>query len=348
MRGYVLDALNDLIQRMVKNPEEIMDVTLAGNTAMHHIILGLPVKQLGAAPYRPAVCHAMDVKARDFGLHIAGGAYVHCMPNIAGFVGADHVAMLLATGIYESGKTVIGIDIGTNTEVTLAYRKKMICASCASGPAFEGAGISHGMRAAMGAIESVKIDGDGVRIQVIGNAKPKGICGSGILDVLSELLRNRILDARGFLKNHRLVREGLHGPEFILASGDKTMTGRDIVVTQQDIEKIRLAKAAIKSGINILLGEAGITEKDVGELIIAGAFGQFMNPTSAVNIGMLPSLPPDSFRQVGNAAGVGVKLVLISKEKRDTAAEIPGRVQYVELTTHPKFTREFSHALRFF
>jgi uncharacterized 2Fe-2S/4Fe-4S cluster protein (DUF4445 family) len=347
LQRSILEALNRLIEQMAGSSEEVVEVVVAGNTAMHHLVLGLPVKQLGTAPYRPAVCEPIDIKARDLGLRAARGAYVHCMPPIAGFVGGDHVAMLLATGMWETEKCVIGVDIGTNTEVTLAARGILTSVSCASGPAFEGAGVSRGMRADDGAIEKVRIDDQGIHLKVIGDVRPTGICGSGIVDLLGELRRRQVITPRGALRHHPLVRPGASGPEFVLAPGGTTGTGEDIVVTQRDIGEIQLAKAAVRAGIGILLDQAGIGEHEIDEMVIAGGFGSGIDPQSAVGIGMFPPLPPGRFRQVGNAAGAGARLVLVSKRGRAIAKEIARRVRYVELATHPGFSRAFSHGLRF-
>lgn len=186
LRKIILDKLNHMIQEMTGNPEKVKEVTIVANTSMHHIFLGLPVKQLGRAPYIPALCHSLDIKAKDLGLNIAHEAYIHFLPNIAGFVGADHVAMLLATKIYKTDKITIGIDIGTNTEIALMAKGIISTLSCASGPAFEGACIKHGMRVASGAIERIKISKDGIQLKIIDEIPPIGICGSGILDLISQ------------------------------------------------------------------------------------------------------------------------------------------------------------------
>lgn len=347
LRESALQALNSLISKELDNTEEAVEVTIVGNTAMHHLILGLPLKQLGTAPYRPSLYEPLNIKTRDLGLQVARGAYAHFLPNIAGFVGSDHVAMLLATDIWETDRRVIGIDIGTNTEITLASNGTLTCLSCASGPAFEGGGISHGMRAANGAIERVEINDEEIHLKVIGNVRPIGICGSGILDLLSELRRRQIIGTRGSLPIHPLVRVGPHGREFILASAEFSGTGKAIVVTQLDIGEILLAKAAIRAGINILLTSAGISSDEIDEVIISGAFGNNINPQRAVDIGLFPSISPDRFRFIGNAAGAGARLALISKKSRSIAAEIAKQIRYIELTTHPQFSRQFSHALRF-
>ena len=286
------------------------------------------------------------LKACDLGIQATHGAYAHFLPNVAGFIGGDHVAMLLATGLYETNKTAIAIDIGTNTEISLAARGTISSLSCASGPAFEGAGIKHGMRATSGAIEGVEIGNDGNYLKVIGNVSPVGICGSGILDTVYQLRKQCIIDKRGRLQDHPLVRQGLGGHEFVLASGNTTGTGQDIVITQHDIGAIQLAKAAIRTGINVLLSKTDVKENEIDEVIIAGAFGSYINVASAIGIGMLPSLSLVKFCQVGNAAGLGAKLALISRKNRTIAEEITSRIRYIELTTHPKFKHEFSLSLR--
>jgi len=301
---------------------------------------------LGRTPYLPTVRRSLDIKARHLGLQAAHGAYVHFLPNVAGFIGGDHVAMLLATRLYETNRTAIAIDIGTNTEISLATRGTISSLSCASGPAFEGAGIKHGMRATSGAIEGVEMGNDGNYLKVIGNVSPVGICGSGILDVVYQLRKQCIIDQRGRLQDHPLVRQGSGGHEFALASGNTTGTGQDIVITQRDIETIQLAKAAIRTGINVLLSGTGTKENEIDEVIIAGAFGSYIDIASAIGIGMFPSLPLARFHQVGNAAGLGAKLALISRKNRTTAEEIASRIRYIELTTHPKFKHEFSLSLR--
>lgn len=347
LREAVLAVMNDSICEMVDDPETIVESTIVGNTAMHHLLLGLPVAQLGMAPYLPALSDPLDVKARDLGLHLAPGAYAHLLPNIGGFVGADHVSMLLASRVHETEKTVIGIDIGTNTEVTLAAGGALTSLSCASGPAFEGAGISHGMRAAGGAIDSVRIEGDELHLSVIGGARPVGICGSGIVDALSELRRCGIMNPRGRLDEHLLVRNGGDGPEFVLALRDGAGADADVVVTQRDIEQVQVAKAAIRAGIDVLLDDAGVSHTDIDEVAVAGAFGQSMDPASAVGIGLFPPIRADRFRKVGNAAGAGAKLALISSRERTAARTIARRAKHLELTTHPGFSSQFSDALPF-
>jgi uncharacterized 2Fe-2S/4Fe-4S cluster protein (DUF4445 family) len=320
---------------------------VVGNTAMHHLFLRLPVGQLARAPYVPAVEMALDVKARDVGTHIAPGATVHLLPNIAGYVGADHVAMLLATEITQAEGVVLALDIGTNTEVCLVNHGTMTSVSCASGPAFEGAHIKHGMRAAKGAIERVRLVDDQIEHQTIGGSPPVGLCGSGILDGLAELYRVGILNARGKLGEHPRIRtnSGDGVREFVLV-GEEARDGQPAVtITQKDVRELQLAKGAMRAGIQILLEAQGLSEEEIDRVIIAGAFGTYIDVSSAMTIGMLPRLPVDRFQQVGNAAGMGAKLALISRSKRTEAQEIARRVGYIELATEPRFMHIFAQAM---
>lgn len=339
--------LNELCAEMDCTSDTIADAVIVGNTAMHHLFLGLPIKQLALAPYVPAVSGSVDIKSRDLGLSIAPGAYVHILPNIAGFVGADHVAMLLATGIYESKKTVLGLDIGTNTEISLSVQGRIWSCSCASGPAFEGAHIKDGMRASGGAIERIKIANSLVEFHTINNESPVGICGSGILDAIAQLYEAGILNHKGKLRPHSLVRDTQNGREFVLVPSGKSGSGKDITLTEKDISEVQLAKGAIFSGMDILFSEANISWNEVDEGIIAGAFGSYIDVSSAITIGMFPPIPMERFIQVGNAAGVGAKLALISKKQRELAKDISRKVNYVELTNYPRYKHTFAQALWF-
>ena len=336
---------NDLSTEIGAVSQDIIEVVVVGNTAMHHLLLGLSVEQLALSPYVPAIKGKLDIKARDIGLNVAPGAYVHLLPNIAGFVGADHVAMLLAKGTHGAEGVLLALDIGTNTEVCLVNDGRMTSVSCASGPAFEGAHITHGMRATSGAIEHVRLVGDGIEIQTIGGMPPAGLCGSGILDAIAQLYLAGILDASGRMTGDQprvRVREGER--EFVLVSEEERHGEPAIVITQKDVREVQLAKAAIRTGIQALLQESDRVENEIEQIIIAGAFGSYMNTASAVTIGMLPPLPLNRFRQVGNAAGMGAKLALISMSKRVEAQAIASRVGYIELAAAPSFARIFAQA----
>jgi len=267
--------------------------------------------------------------------------------------------MDLASGAWEAQQTTLALDIGTNTEITLNHAGRLLCCSCASGPAFEGAHIRDGMRAAPGAIERVQIKedrtaGNGashharVRIQTIGDQPAVGICGSGILDAIAEMLGAGVLDRRGALVgSHPLVRKTRGLNEFVLAEAAHTGHGKDVLVTRRDVNEIQLAKGAIRAGIELLLAEAGIVAEDIQDFIVAGAFGTYISISSAVRVGMFPPLPVERFRQVGNAAGAGARQMLVSRQQRRLAQEIAQRLEYIELSSHKEFTNEFSHRLFF-
>ena len=339
------ELIADLFAEVSANAGEIVEAVVVGNTAMHHLFLGLPVRQLALSPFVPAVSRALEVKAGDLGLRTAPGAYVYLLPNIAGFVGADHVAMLLSTEVWQAEGPIVALDIGTNTEVSLINNGKITAVSCASGPAFEGGHIKDGMRAATGAIERFRITEDSIQYQTIDQALPIGICGSGILDALSQLYLAGILDEGGrIMGNHPRVRTYKGQREFMLIAEEERRGQPAITITQRDVRELQLAKAAIRAGIQVLLEANGCSEDEIQQVIIAGAFGTYVDVVSAVAIGMLPSLPLNRFRQVGNAAGMGAKLALISLGKRAEAQAIALRVKYIELASAPNFEQTFIQA----
>ena len=361
LQDRLVATLNHLAAQLCagvgNSPQQIVEAVFVGNTAMHHLFAGLPVHQLGASPYVPVIGESFELPATALGLSLARGATVYLPPNIAGYVGADHVAMLLALDVARTQQITIALDIGTNTEITLSIparrtgRKgnRMLSCSCASGPAFEGAHINAGMRAAPGAIERLQIIAGDVRVHTIGGVAPVGICGSGILDAVAELLVAGVLDRRGVLqKGHSRLRQATNGRlEFLLVPAAASGHGHDLVVSREDVKEIQLAKGAIRAGIEILLGEAGLMPDDVEQFIVAGAFGTYLDLNSALRIGMFPALPIERFRQVGNAAGIGAKQMLVSAAQRRAASQIARQIEYIELTTHPTFAEEFVQALTF-
>ena len=349
MQELAVEAFNQLATELCAEVnaalQEIVEAVVVGNTAMHHLLLRLPVQQLALAPYVPAVSGALDIKARDVGLHIAAGAYVHLLPNIAGFVGSDHVAMLLATGAWKAKGVVLALDIGTNTEIALVSKGEITSVSCASGPAFEGAHIKHGIRAATGAIEHLRLVDDQIQYNTIAGAPPVGLCGSGILDALAQLYLNGVLDKNGRMGEHARIRTYEGQREFILISEEERDGAPAITITQQDVRQLQLAKGAIRTGIQALLQAKGHSEEEIEQVIIAGAFGSYIDVSSAITIGMLPSLPLNRFHQVGNAAGTGARLALVSRTKRAEAQKIARGIRYLELASLPNFQRLFVQAM---
>lgn len=349
MQDLAVGALNelatDLSTEVGVSPTDIVDAVIVGNTAMHHLLLRLPAEQLALAPYVPAESDALDIKARDVGLRSAPGAYVHLLPNIAGYVGADHVAMLLAIQAPQLQGVVLALDIGTNTEVCLIHDGRMSSVSCASGPAFEGAHIQHGMRAAAGAIEQLRLQGDRVIYHTVTGAPPVGLCGSGILDALAQLYLAGIVNRNGRMGQHPRILEKDGQREFVLVSQAERDGAPAISVTQHDVRELQLAKGAMRTGIQALLEANGLRDEDIDHVIIAGAFGSYIDVSSAITLGMLPALPLARFRQVGNAAGTGARLALISRSQRQEAQAIARRVRYLELGTLPRFNDIFAQSM---
>jgi uncharacterized 2Fe-2S/4Fe-4S cluster protein (DUF4445 family) len=351
LRSAIVQALNDLARdicaKVWRTTSDIADAVVVGNTAMHHLFLGLPVRQLGLAPYVPAESAALDIPAHEIGFDFAPGANVHLLPNIAGFVGADHVAMLLGSGMLEQQGIVLGMDIGTNTEISLIANGKHYSCSTASGPAFEGAHIRHGMRAAPGAIEKVLIRDGQIHLQTIDNQPPLGLCGSGILDLIAQMYKAGIINARGTLNvtnNDPRIRKGTHGREFILVPASEGQ--QEITFGQSDISEIQLAKGAIRTGVQILLNKAGIQQQDIDAFILAGAFGTYLDVESGIGIGMFPKIAREKFIQVGNAAGTGARLALLSKSRRAQAVRVANQVAYVELTAESSFSSIYAKSMK--
>jgi len=352
LQRLAVEALSDLIRLLCDEngltPEQVLKVVVVGNTAMHHLFLGLSTTSLTAAPFVPVAARPLGVRARDLGLPTAPGAIVSFPAPIAGFVGSDHLAMILASGLHVRRGAYLGIDIGTNTEICLSVGGGMTAVSCASGPAFEGASVCWGMRAAPGAIERIWIDPNtqAVRISTVGNVEPVGICGSGILDCVAGMVGAGIVNAQGHIQRDargvRAAEDGL--PELVIA---ETPKGESITVAQQDVGQIQVAKAAIRSGIDVLLDSSGITAADLDGIILAGAFGTFIDPLSAMEVGMLPEVEPEIISQVGNAAGVGATEMLISTERSLEALDVARQLDYLELTVYPNYSRFFARALRF-
>lgn len=352
LQTCLVDELNQLIDEICQSAgvdqAQIVDFVVVGNTAIHHLFAGLPVKQLGHAPYVAAVRQAISFPAREIGLTGAPGARVYMPPNIAGFVGADHVAMLLASNTHKQGGVAVALDIGTNTEISLSKAGRMVSCSCASGPAFEGAHIHAGMRASPGAIERARFyDGDW-HVTTINDQPPVGLCGSGILDVVAELLKSGQIDFAGRFTDLVIRRVPFEkGDAIVLVPGSKSGTGKDILVTRSDIREIQLAKAAIRAGVESLLRATGTKPEEIDHFVIAGAFGTYLNLDSAVQIGLFPPLPRERYHQVGNAAGAGAQEMLISQASRSEAERILTAMNYIELTTDPGFMESYVEMMVF-
>ncbi len=339
------ELAGDLCKQSNTAVDNIVEAVIVCNTAMHHILLNLPVRQLVLAPFTAAASLPLDIKARDLGIKLSPGANLHLPPVITGFIGSDHLAMLLATHRPKVDDLVVALDIGTNTEISILVGDEITTTSCASGPAFEGGHIKHGIRAAEGAIERLRITDDAIDYQTINNAPPIGICGSGIMDALAQLYLTKIIDGGGrFLRDHPRVRISDNQAEFVIVDQERQGGRSSIVITQKDIRELQLAKAAIRAGIQLLLESAGYREDQIKKVIIAGSFGTYIDLSSAVTIGLLPDLPLDRFSQVGNAAGMGAKQNLISLARRRETQNIASRIHYVELASSEAFRDTFIEA----
>ncbi len=337
----------DLCEEAGFQSREIVEAVVAGNTAMHHLLLRLPVEQLALSPYVPVVQEALDLKAREIGLQFAPGAYLHLLPNVGGFVGGDHIAFLLATRFDRSEGVSLAVDVGTNTEVCLAVDGQLTSLSCASGPAFEGAHIRHGMRSGQGAIEHMSLDNGEVQYRTIGNSLPVGICGTGLLEAAAQLFLAGILDRKGRMGEHPRMRVRNGEQEFVIAEGNGASDTPAVAITQRDVQQLQLAKGAIRAGIRILLEASGRNEEEISRVVIAGGFGSYLDVASAIAIGMLPRLPLERYRQVGNASGAGAKLVLVSARERAEAERIARGVRYLEPARAPRFMQIFAQSMYF-
>jgi uncharacterized 2Fe-2S/4Fe-4S cluster protein (DUF4445 family) len=361
LRGKILTAINDFIKEACAaagvSADHIYKIVVVGNTCMHHIFLGIDVTYVGLAPYAPVVRDLMQIPAKDVPLKAAPKAQVCPLPIVAGFVGADTIGCVLATRIYESEEIRALVDIGTNGEVVMGSKERLMACSAPAGPAFEGAQIRHGMRGAMGAIDGIGIDGD-LRCSVIGGVPPVGICGSGIIDACAKLLDAGVMNHSGLLR--RDGRDQLPAPmrarlidrpdgkcEFVLAWKAESGKSEDITLTQSDIRQLQLAKSAIYSGIVMLQRVMGVSNDRLRELMLCGGFGNYINIESAVNIRLLPTLPTERITYVGNAALLGAQMALLSETERRRAFELAQRIEHVALATRPEFQDIFVEGMIF-
>lgn len=374
MHTAVIDTLNKLAARAAREAgiqcRNIQEAVFVGNTTMMHILLGINPIELGGAPFALANREAMDIKARDLGLRLHRGANVHVLPAEAGHVGADNVAVLIAEEPYNQDELVLTVDVGTNAEIVLGNRAWMYSASSPTGPAFEGAQITYGMRAAPGAIERVRIDPltKAARFRVIGEERwsdewqigsqypleeqPKhlaaGICGSGIIEAVAEMYVAGILLPDGRFDpncdNERIQWRGRKGA-YVLAEAGETTTAEPILVTQDDVRNIQLAKAALYAGAKLLMNRAGVTAVD--RIVLAGAFGSYIDPKYAMILGLIPDCALDNVYAVGNAAGDGARIALLNRDKRQEAQQIARWVTYIETAVDPQFQDEFVGAIHF-
>lgn len=354
LRSAVVNGINEIVNDLCKHAgirnADIYDSVFVGNTLMHHLFFGLNPKHLALSPYVPVAQNLISIKAKEARINVNQNSYVSFLPPIAGFVGADVIGDILASGIHKSNKLSLLIDIGTNGEIVLGNKNGLIACSCAAGPAFEGGHIKCGMRAVAGAIERVAIDSETGELyyKTIEDRKPAGICGSGLVDAVASLLKAGIINRSGNfninIENPRLRREPL---EFVIAWAAETATGKDVVVTQGDIREVQLAKSAMYTGATILMKRTKVTTKEIEKIQLSGAFGNYVDPQNAMTIGLLPEFNLTKIRSIGHGAGIGAKLALISKTIRRKAKNIAKNLGYIELGADRDFQKEFIDALHF-
>jgi len=356
----IIKEINNLISKATHqagySPEDVYAATVAGNTTMHHLFLKIQPDNLAQSPYVPVVKDALIVDAEDLNINMNPAGKIFVLPNIAGFVGADTVAASLAADMDKGDKLRLLIDIGTNGEMVLGNQNRLVACSTAAGPAFEGAQIACGMRGAEGAIDHISI-GEDYQYSVIGDVLPQGICGSGLLDVAAELLEIGIIDATGRLlspekitheigqkyKDRSVEIDGIRA--FLLA--ENTETGQKVYINQKDIRELQLAKGAIAAGIEILIESFGAKVEDIDEILLAGAFGNYLDPYSACRIGLIPAQLEHKIKGIGNAAGAGAKFALLSSREYQRGIEISQKVEYIELSSQRTFTPIFAKKLKF-
>lgn len=352
--GLVRKTIEDLLERLERRtgiaPEMIHKVTVAGNTTMIHLFLELPPDTIRLTPFTPTINTPMKVLASEIGLRVNPLASVDCLPGVASYVGADITAGVLASGLSESEELTLFIDVGTNGETVLGTSDWMVTCACSAGPAFEGAGVFDGMRATKGAIEEVWVHSGTFEptYRVIGGVPPSGICGSGLISLLAELFVTGVIDRGGNVKldlDTPRVRQGEHGPEYVVAWGSETKTGHDIVLTKVDVDNLMRAKAAIYAGFSVLATGVGVELADVQRVLIGGAFGQYINVEKAVQIGLLPDLPWDRFHFLGNTSVLGTYMALLSMFSRERVKEVADKMTYIELSADNTFYNEFTAAL---
>jgi len=360
LNSVVVGALNEMIDEICANakisPSQIYEATIVGNSVMHHIFLNIDPTYIGLSPYVPAVKRDLNLKARDVNLGINRGGYVYILPLIAGFVGADTMGVILSSEIDNESELALAIDVGTNGEIIIGNSDVLATGSCAAGSALEGAHIKNGMRAAAGAIDTLKIDQNDLSVTytTISGKKPIGICGSGIIDAIAEMLKSKIITRSGRfnkeLKDHERIIKNDKNFEFILVRKDQTSIKRDITISQNDVRELQMAKAAFYSGTRIILNYLNKSDKDkykIKQIFLAGAFGNYINKTNAKFIGMIPDISEDFIYQIGNAAGVGAQNCLLNINLRDKARKLLEKIEYIEIAVAQEFQREYAQAMYF-
>ena len=360
LNRLLLEDLNRIIRRLLKaselKPDDIYVAVAAGNTTIQHLLLKLDPSGIGEAPFAPVVKDGLILKAEEVGLKIHPEARIHIMPAKTGYIGGDLISVVLASEAAKKDEIVLGLDLGTNGEIFLGNKKQLMTCSAAAGPALEGAGITHGMIARAGAIEGARLEDEQLKYRVIGNINPTGICGSGLVDIIAVLLHCGIIDYEGAIRPSQECADGdllsriVRRPyvqDFLVASADESFHNTPIYLTQKDVREVQFTKAAIEAGIKILMDEMAVEAKNIDKVYLAGALGNYINPYSAVRIGLIPDVDPRIIESLGNAAGTGASMVLLSKEYWKESLGLTGTIEHIELSSRLDFNEYFVECMDF-
>jgi uncharacterized 2Fe-2S/4Fe-4S cluster protein (DUF4445 family) len=360
LNSIVIKALNDIIKKVCETAKiqssQIYEATIVGNSVMHHIFLNITPKYIGLSPYVPALQRSVNINAKNLNLDISKQGNIFVLPLIAGYVGADTIGVILSSRIDDEKEITLAIDVGTNGEIVIGNREFLATGSCAAGSALEGAHITHGMRAAAGAIDSVKIDPTTLDVSytTINNKPPMGICGSGLIDTVAEMLKAKIISRNGHINKDISTQERFihneNNSEFILAYKTETSINRDITISQKDIREIQMAKGAFLSGARLILQylrRVHNPDATISQIFLAGAFGNYINKENAKFIGMIPDIPNEKIFQIGNAAGIGAQHALLNTDLREKTHELLKKTHYVEIAIEANFQKEFAQAMYF-
>jgi uncharacterized 2Fe-2S/4Fe-4S cluster protein (DUF4445 family) len=358
LRQLVLSTINDLLELACKRVKadppltsrDILKATVVGNSTMMHLLLGIPPETIRTMPFITTINQVPPLSAQEVGININANGTIDCLPGVASYVGADITAGVLSSEVADAEEITLFMDVGTNGEIVLGSREWLVTCACSAGPAFEGAGVGHGMRATKGAIEDIWVNGATLEptFRVIGNAKPRGLCGSGLIALLAEIFLTGVIDKAGnfnsSLKTER-IRQGQHGWEYVICWGADTGHGEDIVITHVDVDNLLRAKAAIYAGFTVLAESVGVPLDWVSQVLIGGSFGKYINVEKAIEIGLLPDLPWEKFQFLGNTAVRGAYLALLDRQARQQVKEIASRMTYIELSADNSFYDAFMSAM---
>jgi uncharacterized 2Fe-2S/4Fe-4S cluster protein (DUF4445 family) len=354
LQSKVIATINALAETACKRvraaPGEIVKATVSGNSTMIHLLLGIPAASIRLSPFITAINHPPELAARELGLIFAPDAIIDCLPGVASYVGADITAGVLSSGLDSADSVTLFLDVGTNGETVLGNRDWLVTCACSAGPAFEGAGMQFGMRATTGAIEEIWINGETFEphYRVIGGSKARGICGSGLIALIAEMFLTGLLDKAGNVNLSvptKRARTGEHGGEYVIVWGAESEDGRDIVISRVDVDNLLRAKAAIYAGFTVLAEQVGVALEDAEAVLIGGSFGKYINVEKAVQIGLLPDMPWEKFKFLGNTSVKGAYLALLSSSARERVADIAKRMTYIELSADNSFYEAFTSAL---